>query len=802
MNVVKLMKVLKARTTYRDGVKQAAQAFLVSALCGVMVVPPAAMAEEPVGRGGIPTETHKAKLTQQEQVLHALNRFTFGPRPGDEAAVRQMGLDKWFELQLHPERIDDSALEARLALFPAMHLTQAQLLARFPGPQMLRQRERQFTLPPRDPAERAIYADAEATYADRLKKLEAGQAVGPNGQVGAAGQAASMKDPAAAGMEALEETGQPVQKELMSDGTVANKNASATGSSNGAGASGASDSMNSAGSGDMAADAKGGKGKGKRRAEPMDSADVDGVLAGTPDQRYQSLIAMKPQEMMAFNAGLRPYQRLTFAQGMAPAQAEVVAAILQAPVRVVGAETLETRLLRDVYSERQLQAVMTDFWLNHFSVYVRKNQNEPYLLPAYQRETILPNALGSFERLLVATAQSPAMLVYLDNWESIGPDSVAAHRVKQIQAFRPNGKIAKNLPKGINENYARELMELHTLGVGGGYTQQDVIEVAKCFTGWTVDRQGGTDEVIFDPNRHEPGSKTVLGHVIKEDGQKEGLEVLHILATSPATAHFVSNKLAVRFVSDTPPATLVSRMAATFTKTNGNISAVMETMFHSPEFWYPEVYRAKVKTPIEFMVSALRATGADVKNPLPLVQAMDRLGMPIYGMQTPNGYSWMADGWVSSNALIGRMNFALVLSGGRVPGTHVDWPRVLGDSVDQGTVMTAPTPQDEAKLEMLLIGQPAAARTRETVLAQASNPTAQQQAVENFNAKPVQADAEDGSGMNAANGGDMNAERVSLRYKAGKRPGSGDGMAGAGAPETPLATMAGLLLGSPDFQRR
>ncbi len=225
----------------------------------------------------------------------------------------------------------------------------------------------------------------------------------------------------------------------------------------------------------------------------------------------------------------------------------------------------------------------------------------------------------------------------------------------------------KQASAGLNENYGRELMELHTLGVNGGYTQADVTNVAKVFTGWGLAAKGAGNgqaaagyqagQFEFNERRHEPGSKTVLGRTIHEGGEKEGLEVLHMLATSPATAQFVSEKLAVRFVSDAPPQALVDRMAASFLKSNGDIKTVLRTMFQAPEFWSSEVYRAKVKTPEEFVISAVRASGAEVKNPQALVQSLDKLGMPLYGMQTPNGYSWMKDGWVSTGALVSRMNF-------------------------------------------------------------------------------------------------------------------------------------------------
>jgi uncharacterized protein (DUF1800 family) len=713
----------------------AAQAAIAASLCAAMVMPPALLAQAasqpqlapaPAPRKvTLPEEAHPGSLSQQQRVLHALNRLTFGPRPGEAAAVEKMGLEAWFQRQLHPASIDDAAFEAELAKFPAMQLTQAQLMERFPSPQELRQIEARGEFLPSDPAEHAIYADALATYKQKLKA----QAAGPQLQPAASVQGASMQDAAMQSPDAPS------------------------------------------------------KGKGKKSIDPMDSSAVEAVLDLSPDQRYQRLVSMQPAQMLAFRAALKPNERVALMEGLTPTQMETVAA-MQGPERVVAAEAMETRLLRDVSSDRQLQAVMTDFWLNHFSVYVRKNQNEPYYLASYQRDTILPNALGSFEKLLVATASSPAMMMYLDNWESVGPDSMAAQRAKNIQQLRPNGKIAKNLPQGINENYARELMELHTLGVNGGYTQQDVIQVARCFTGWTIDRRPGEyDKVVFDDAKHEGGSKTVLGHVIPEGGVKEGLEVLHILATSPATARFISTKLAVRFVSDDPPPSLVDKMAATFLRTNGDISAVLSTMFHAPEFWSPAVYRAKAKTPLEFMTSAVRASGATVQNPVVLVQVMQRLGMPVYGMQTPNGYSWKADEWVSSNALVARMNFSLVLSGDRVPGIRPNWPALLGNDAQADSAT-------ERRLELLILGQPAAARTRATVLEQATNANAQQQAEAGFRALPAEEDdaAATGAGL-------------LVRANYGKKNGGRDGLTQPG-PETPLDTMAGLMLGSPDFQRR
>ncbi|HEY4011016.1 MAG TPA: DUF1800 domain-containing protein [Acidobacteriaceae bacterium] len=710
----------------RGWIRGIAQTALTGLLCGLMTVPQAAFAAGPPSAArAMPKRAEKqAPLTEQERVLHALNRFTFGPRPGDAADVERMGLDRWFLEQLQPEKIDDSAFEQRMTQFPALRLSQSQLMERFPSQAMLRMTERRDLPMPHDRVQRAILSDAKYEYDLKQKALATEKQTQPEG-------------------------GMPASMQMAGATTDADM---------------AGNELN-----------KKGKLKGKDLIEPAPE-DVQALLAMSPDQRVDRMVSMRPEEMLAFKSALKPMQKLLLLQGMTPQDAEIAESFMTAPERVVGAEVLDERLERDVFSERQLQAVMTDFWLNHFSVYLRKNQNEPYYLPGYERDVILPHAMGKFENLLVAVAQSPAMLMYLDNWESVGPHSDQAERAQYAPMFRPNAK--KQAPKGINENYARELMELHTLGVNGGYTQQDVIEVAKCFTGWTIDKPAQGGEAYFDEARHEPGTKIVLGHKIKSKGQKEGLEVLHILATSPATAHFVSEKLAVRFLSDTPPPALVNRMAAAFLKTDGNIRAVLLTMYRSPEFWSPQVYRAKVKTPIEFMASALRASGADVKNPLPLVQAMDRLGMPIYGMQTPQGYSWASDDWVSSNALISRMNFALVLSSNRVMGTRTDWPGLLGDS--DGAVLI-PDAQTENRLEIALLGEPATDRTRSTVLAQFDDPTAQQSAEEAFKASPSQSDSEMSGRF--------------MQTKAGHTP----QQQGTGSP---VDTMAGLLLGSPEFQRR
>ena len=438
---------------------------------------------------------------------------------------------------------------------------------------------------------------------------------------------------------------------------------------------------------------------------------------------------------------------------------------------------------------------MTDFWLNHFNVYVRKNQNEPYLITSYER-TVRAHALGNFEDLLDATAESLAMLEYLDNFRSIGPDSQSARRVDMALQRNPNGLMAKNASAGLNENYARELMELHTLGVDGGYTQADVTEVAKVFTGWTVDKQAHGGGFQFDERRHEPGTKLVLGKTIKENDQKEGLEVLHMLATSPATAHFVSQQLAVRFVSDDPPAALVDRMAAAFLASHGDIKSVLRTLFDAPEFWSPAAYRTKVKTPEEFVFLAVRAGDVEVENPAPLVQALERLGMPLYGMQTPNGYSWNKDGWVSTGALVSRMNFALLLSGDRIPGARTDWEQVVGEEGAIGADPPAKTriqtaaytrglePESSAAKELLLeqalLNEPASARIRAAVLTEAADPAVTDQAARLFNLR-----GQNGETAAAHSGPDGPASDAVRKPR-----------------DQTAAIMAGLLLGSPEFQRR
>src|SRR5262249_46489575 len=294
-------------------------------------------------------------------------------------------------------------------------------------------------------------------------------------------------------------------------------------------------------------------------------------------------------------------------------------------------ELSEQKILRAAYSERQLQEVLTDFWFNHFNVDARKGRDR-FMLTEYEREIIRPHVLGKFRDLLEATAKSPAMLFYLDNWMSADPNGPHPQMTPPRMVRGPFGgryvvppqprpqPQGQNQRKGLNENYGRELMELHTLGVDGGYTQKDVTEVARAFTGWTIENPQKGGGFKFEPRIHDEGQKVVLGHVIKPGGgEHDGEEVLDVLAKHPSTTHFIATKLVRRFVSDTPPPSLVDRVAKRFRETDGDLREVTRTILTSHEFLSPEAYRAKVKSPFEFVVSAVRATGADVQDAQPLV---------------------------------------------------------------------------------------------------------------------------------------------------------------------------------------
>ena len=424
--------------------------------------------------------------------------------------------------------------------------------------------------------------------------------------------------------------------------------------------------------------------------------------------------------------------------------------------QMVVTELQRAKLLRAVYSERQLYEMMVDFWENHFSIFANKDDDR-YLLTGYDRETIRPFAMGRFRDLLGATAHSPAMLYYLDNWRSSVPRPYPATKEK------PAG-----VDGGLNENYARELMELHTLGVDGGYTQKDVQEVARCFTGWTIQKPNEQGLFLYRPGLHDDGEKIVLGHrILPGGGPADGERVLDILATHPATARFIATKLARRFISDEPPRSVIDRAAAVFLKTDGSIRETLRAIITSPEFFSNTVYRAKMRSPFEYVAAAMRALNAETDGDRPVLDAIGRMGQPVFGRITPDGYADRADQWLSSGAMIARFNFASALATNRLKGTKIDVARLLSGV-------------DEAKKDSV-----AAKFLRLTVSGDLSKGT---RAVLE---KTLQSDAAANPAAPAPNPG----ANVAVGYDAKANVKS--------APGAPYITeLVTLLIGSPEFQQR
>src|SRR6476661_1193752 len=556
-----------------------------------MLLPAASLAS-------VPAESKKP-LTEQQRILHVLNRLGFGARPGDVERVKAMGLQKYIDRQLDPASIDDSVAEAKVKNLEVFNMTTAEVFAKYPNPGAL------------------------------LRQLEGGRAAVANGQQ-------------------------------------------------------------------------------KDQAETAKMADDPQAAAAATDAQQRER-RQKLQELYK-EYDLRPAAQLM-------------------------PQIVSNRVLRAVYSERQLQEVMVDFWQNHFNVFSGKAAVRWYI-PSYERDVLRKNALGNFKDLVVGTAQHPAMLFYLDNFESMSPNTQPAggngalqrllasggtvpprmrERLKQqygvnddqlderLKQMRENSKKNAGRQRGLNENYARELMELHTLGVDGGYTQKDIIEVAKAFTGWTIaDPRGyrraaaatiqGTDDrrmarlqrmpgvpddidsgqFYFNERWHEKGPKTILGQKVDEGGINDGLKVIDILVNSPATAKFIARKLAVKFVSDSPSEALVGRVAAAFSKSKGDIKTTLSALFSDKEFFAPENYRAKVKTPFELAVSSIRTLGGETNANPALIGMLTKLGEVPYGYQAPTGYPDTAEDWVNTGALLERLNFAIAIASNRIPGTRVD----------------------------------------------------------------------------------------------------------------------------------
>jgi len=570
-----------------------AGAILIScAVIGLTAVPPQAADDQP--------------LTDRQKIIHVLDRLGYGPRPGDVERVAKMGLDRYIEQQLHPERIDDSELESDLAKFDILTMDETDLYQTFRDEQQ-KQQERQ-----REQAEAAKASQTETNIA--------------------------------------------------SVHVLANGN--------------------------------------QRPVQPK----------ARPEGPRRSFLAV--------------------------------------------AELQNAKIISAVESPRQLYEVLVDFWGNHFNIDVRKGPCR-VLKVTDDREVVRPHVFGRFRDLLEASAKSPAMLHYLDNFQNSAPRQLSPNELRRReQALQQSAVPAQpavpagtdnqsRTVGGINENYAREIMELHTLGVDGGYTQKDVQEVARCFTGWTVNQQTG--EFVFTPRRHDNGPKTVLGHDIPANGGiRDGEMVLDILASHPSTARFIATKLCRRFVADDPPPALVDRIASVFLETGGDLRQVYQTLIYSPEFFSRQAYRAKIKSPFEFAVSAVRATGGKMISDdfLPIdkrlgIEAgatfgrgMDRIasakrkslnieiiemGEPLFAYQAPTGYTEDSRKWVNTGALIARMNFALALAEHKVVdvsvtpsdlihGVDIDKPGLVFDRLNEAFLqgeMTAPT---RATLEKQITG--------------------------------------------------------------------------------------------------
>ncbi len=536
-----------------------------------------------------------AQMSSDQKALHALNRLTFGPRPGDLEVINQTGVDRWIEFQLHPESISENPLlETKLQPLDTLRMSPAEMVAAYPPPQQIKAMSEGRMVYPSDPETRFMLQKLVARYKQKL--MEKGDA-------------------------------QPAADKMADSSELLN-----------------ADQL--------------------RTFQTGSNSEKAGLFGTLPVMTQLTLLDAMPQ----------PKRQQLFAVASPELRRRIQR--FAGPLQVVNQDLSDSKLLRAVYSNRQLEEVLTDFWYNHFNVYLDKGADR-YLVTTYERDVIRPHVLGNFKDLLLATAQSPAMLFYLDNFQSVGPETPNPNA-------NPNAKRAK---RGLNENYGRELMELHTLGVDGGYTQQDVTEVARCFTGWTIrqPRRGGGFE--FNERQHDKGEKHVLGVTIAAGGgMEDGLKVIDILARSPATARFISKSLAVRFVADNPPQELVELMAATFTRTQGDLRGVMKTMLASPEFWTPSAFRAKLKTPLEMVASAIRAMNADVDYGFALNRELTQLGEPLYRKQEPTGYSNKSQDWVNSAALLARMNFAMNLTGNKVPGVKVDLQRFVNAQNDPMTI--------------------------------------------------------------------------------------------------------------------
>jgi len=693
------------------------------------------------------------KLSEEQRVLHVLNRLGFGARPGDVERVKAMGIEKYLAQQLEPSKIEDAAADAKVQNLEVLRMTTAQLYEKYPQPgQLLRQLQRRGDLP----------ADLAEARENRTKG-------GANAT------------PAASGS-------------VSNNGTMTGEMSAETGKSN----------------------------DNKTAAPGLPNGDPANLLN---NEEYRKVI----RDYYAKN-NLRQPQFLT-------------------------GELHASRILRAVYSERQLQEVMVDFWTNHFNIFAGKGADR-WLLPAYDRDTIRPHTMGKFYDLLLATAESPAMLFYLDNFQSVSPNSKpgplagqgpgaqrgplgrmrvgGGNRQPQSMPNEPRVSMSNNpqdqrpqlqRPQGINENYARELMELHTVGVNGGYTQKDVQEVARCFTGWTIFAPRGgaaaaqaitnmnsrraemlrenAGKFHFAQNKHDDGEKIVMGHKIPAGGGiKDGLMVLDILAHHPATAKFIATKLARRFVMDNPSPALVDRVAAAFTKSDGDIRETLKAIFFSPEFNSLEAYRSKIKRPFELAISAVRTLGADTNGGPGFHQWIARMGQPLYGFQTPNGYSDFAEDWVNTGALLERLNFGLSLASNRIPGTRVNLQQFAGGTAPEASAVDRAQLMD--RFLNLIVQGDISPRTKEMLLKQMNEQLVvpPRTPVTAAGQMAGEANAEMTPMAGTANG--VNSIEAQMQQPDGPQPRRQQQVARGNGAEinNPVVKMVGLILGSPEFQRQ
>jgi uncharacterized protein (DUF1800 family) len=560
------------------------------------------------------------KLSPDRQAVHVLRRLTFGPQRGDLQQIRKLGVEKWIDLQLHPDRIPENVvLDEKLKTLTTLTQPLWRLLESYGGqpPINFMQSPSSIAMSSLAPQDRTrllnCSVDERQTILDGLdpdKRRLVLAAMPPNAlnglpealiQEGTKGRQIEIEERNKEQrrlMPPLRELLTPEQLRVANSGTPEEKLAL------------------------------------------LDSFDHD---------KRRQVIRMLPMQSLAAVPVLRR-------EAMAANQ----------PQQFVNFELTEQKLLRAVYSNRQLQEVLVDFWMNHFNVFNGKGPNR-ILLTSFERDAIRPYVFGKFKDMLLATARHPAMLYYLDNWQSQSPrDDFPA----------PPAGLRR---PGINENYGREIMELHTLGVDGGYTQADVIAVARAFTGWTIYDPQRFAEYQFNPAFHDRKEKVILGHVIPAMGaEQDGLQVIDLLAHHPSTAAFISRKLAQRFVADDPPKLLVDRMAEAFLRTDGDLRAVLQTLFSSTEFLSGAAWQSKVKSPLEMVISAVRAVGGDVSDTFVLAQRIADLGEPLYGKVEPTGYPNTSAGWTNTAGVLGRINFATALTSNQIPGVKVDRDRFSG----------------------------------------------------------------------------------------------------------------------------